>query len=146
MNSINSHCGMVRECRIDSFVHSTTNYEHKNTSDMKRNFMQSKIVKQLSIVNLQLSVANCTLLIVFCFLFGGKAWGQTTNQLLSEGFGSTTISSGTFLPTVGTLTMLVTEITGLLNRLVVMMIIPVYVIDGILVMLQTAIWFPLHLL
>jgi hypothetical protein len=92
MNSINSHCGMVRECRIDSFVHSTTNYEHKNTSDMKRNFMQSKIVKQLSIINLQLSVANCTLLIVFCFLFGGKAWGQTT--LWSEDFEGGSLPSG----------------------------------------------------
>ncbi len=52
-------------------------YEHKNTSDMKRNFMQSKIVKQLSIINLQLSVANCTLLIVFCLFFSATAWGQT---------------------------------------------------------------------
>ena len=53
-------------------------YEHKNTSDMKRNFMQSKIVKQLSIAHYPLSIVNCTLLIVFCLFFGGKAWGQST--------------------------------------------------------------------
>ena len=66
---------------------------------MKRNFMQSKIVKQLSIVNLQLSVANCTLLIVFCLFFSATAWGQTTSYMtIGTGTSYSTGSSGTFTP------------------------------------------------
>ncbi|MBO7133722.1 MAG: choice-of-anchor J domain-containing protein [Bacteroidales bacterium] len=45
---------------------------------MKRNFMQSKIVNQLSIAHYPLSIVNCALLIVFCLFFGGTVWGQST--------------------------------------------------------------------
>ena len=38
-------------------------------------------------VGKKLSIVNCTLLIVFCLLFGGKAWGQATvTTVLSENF------------------------------------------------------------